>query len=76
MAWRLSTGGPYGNYYYGRFNPLTGPHSYTITVTDSLAHTTSYTNTFQVGTVGPVISLVVVAAAGPSGGILEADKKA
>ena len=47
-------GGPFGpysgaNYFYGLCNPVSvGVHSYTITVTDSLAHTTTYTNTFQV----------------------------
>ena len=73
-----AVGGPYGpNYYAGTFGPLSaGVHTYTITVTDSLAHTTSYTNTFQVATVpGPAISLVVVAEATWQDGILESNEK-
>ena len=75
-------GGPYGpysgaNYFYGLCNPLSvGVHSYTITVTDSLAHTTTYTSTFQVAPAsGPAISLVVVAEATPRNGILESNEQ-
>ena len=70
--------GPYsGSYYYaGVFSPLTaGTHNYTIQVTDSDFQTTTATGSFVVATVGPAISLVVVAEATYQNGVLNAGEQ-